>query len=768
MTLWRHICSLPNPGIQGAPRELFYPDTPEGHARAEEFAQRENRPGRGVYDCIGKLKDGAHSRSKETVVELDHVIADIDLKNIAEPSDHVLQTLRGLVLPPSEVRDSGFGLHAIWYLNEPANDDSLEQAEDLMKRVAALLAADPAPTHRAALLRRPGTDNTKNGAPRKVCVIDSKAAAYDITELGDMIDLYDGRPLLTRKQKAKANGRDPESEGGTYEPAESEDSSTHEPVDVGARLAAMQFEGPGDTSIHNTQLAVTASMLRAGVTLDCVVDDVTAATRRAVANDPRAAAWDWKAERWCIERMAYDFVNKHPELIDLLPDPLLQSWRKREAAGDTHIKVVWWAFRNRWCVKSRRSKTDEDVAGATGDDTGPCPRSDGGPKAKAATTKKTIRAIPFAAFDEASLPPREFLFGKHYQRGQCTATIGPGGAGKTSYSQVEAVAMATIRNLLGEQPEERLRVWLHNGDDDRIECNRRIAAICRHYNVPMSELEGFLFITSKSDFQIKLASGNGTLVVDHASITQIVDTITENQIDAAIFDPLITLHAVAENDNPKMNAVIHLFGQIAEDCNCGIELCHHTRKLLSGGEGYGVDDGRGASAIRDALRATRVINAMTVDEARNAGIPEEERLFYLRVNRGKANYLPPAVKAAWFKFENITLLNGDNVGVLGPWQYPGQESPAAEITETQRIAEQVFMQLLARLTLEGREASDRKNSSSYAPTVFAEEREAKIANVGKKVLEIAMRRLFETKRIRAVVEGRHQRHQIVINQTTGA
>jgi hypothetical protein len=196
----------------------------------------------------------------------------------------VLQTLRGLVLPPSEVRDSGFGLHAIWHLKEPAIDQLLEQAEALMKRMAALLAADPAPTHRAALLRRPGTDNTKNGAPRKVCVIDSKAAAYDVTELGDMVDLYDGRPLLTRKQKAKANGRDRGSEDGT-----------HEPVDVEARLSAMQFEGPGDTGIHNTQLAVTASMLRAGVTVDCVVDDVTAATRRAVAGDPRAAAWDWKA-----------------------------------------------------------------------------------------------------------------------------------------------------------------------------------------------------------------------------------------------------------------------------------------------------------------------------------------------------------------------------------------------------------------------------------------------------------------------------------------
>jgi hypothetical protein len=30
---------------------------------------------------------------------------------------------------------------------------------------------------------------------------------------------------------------------------------------------------------------------------------------------------------------------------------------------------------------------------------------------------------------------------------------------------VEGVAMATARNLLGEQPTERLRVWFHNGED---------------------------------------------------------------------------------------------------------------------------------------------------------------------------------------------------------------------------------------------------------------------------------------------------------------
>ena len=56
--------------------------------------------------------------------------------------------------------------------------------------------------------------------------------------------------------------------------------------------------------------------------------------------------------------------------------------------------------------------------------------------------------------------------------------------------------MATCRNLLGEQPEQRLRVWLHNGEDPRDEINRRLAAICQHYKIPQEELQGYLWTTS--------------------------------------------------------------------------------------------------------------------------------------------------------------------------------------------------------------------------------------------------------------------------------
>jgi hypothetical protein len=56
----RLICALPNPGRPGAPRGMFYPDTPEGEKRAAEFTKQQDRPGWGVFECAClRFKDDA-------------------------------------------------------------------------------------------------------------------------------------------------------------------------------------------------------------------------------------------------------------------------------------------------------------------------------------------------------------------------------------------------------------------------------------------------------------------------------------------------------------------------------------------------------------------------------------------------------------------------------------------------------------------------------------------------------------------------------------
>jgi RecA-family ATPase len=193
--------------------------------------------------------------------------------------------------------------------------------------------------------------------------------------------------------------------------------------------------------------------------------------------------------------------------------------------------------------------------------------------------------------------------------------------------------------------------------------------------------------------------------IDHRLVKCIAEQIGDNAIDVAAFDPLVTLHAVSESDPGKMDAVVRIFGKIADTQNCAIDISHHTRK---GPPGAGpadldLDDMRGAKAIGDAMRAVRILNHMSKQDAESAGLHEMERTLHFRIDRGKANYSPPAKVATWRKFTNVDLPNGDAVGVVIPWLYPGQDgAPSPERSERERETERVFLTTLERLRVAGR------------------------------------------------------------------
>jgi AAA domain len=61
---------------------------------------------------------------------------------------------------------------------------------------------------------------------------------------------------------------------------------------------------------------------------------------------------------------------------------------------------------------------------------------------------REITATPFVWRDPRMIPPRQWLYGKHYIRKFISATVAPGGLGKTSLVLVEKIAMATGKPLL--------------------------------------------------------------------------------------------------------------------------------------------------------------------------------------------------------------------------------------------------------------------------------------------------------------------------------
>ena len=137
---------------------------------------------------------------------------------------------------------------------------------------------------------------------------------------------------------------------------------------------------------------------------------------------------------------------------------------------------------------------------------------------------------------------------------------------------------------------------------------------------------------------------------------------------------------------------------------------------------------------------------MLAAEAAKLGLDEHERNLYFRTDRDKGNYVrPEARNARWHKFESVVIGNEDDVGVITRWTYP--EGDALDQSKAAQHDNQVFLILLDRFTAEGRHVN-HVSGPNFAPSVFAKEPEAVISGVTKNRFAVAMRRLFNAKKIR--------------------
>lgn len=267
--------------------------------------------------------------------------------------------------------------------------------------------------------------------------------------------------------------------------------------------------------------------------------------------------------------------------------------------------------------------------------------------------------------DFAALPRRQWLYGQHYIRKFCSLTVAPGGLGKSTLVLMEAVAMATGRPLLGVAVPQRLKVIYFNAEDPLDEIKARVAAICIAFKIDQSELVGQLFVASGRDQELNLAQGEAGDLIE-AAFQMVSGFVRYYGVDAVILDPLANMH-----DSPETNELMRRLGRrlsrLAEERNCAIEIVHHTRKL-NGNEAT-VEDSRGGSALIGAVRAARVLNPMSAEEATRFGLPTHIDHFKIEA-AGKSNLARSAEKAEWFERFGVLLPNGDWVASLRRWDVP--------------------------------------------------------------------------------------------------
>lgn len=292
-----------------------------------------------------------------------------------------------------------------------------------------------------------------------------------------------------------------------------------------------------------------------------------------------------------------------------------------------------------------------------------------------------LSITPYQGRDPATLQRREWVYPGLYVKKFLSVTISPGGLGKTGLAIVEALAMATGRDLLGDGfTGPPRRVWFWNGEDPFDELVRQVEAAKIHYGISDADIGGRLFMDSGRDLEIKLArAAKGDTQLDRAIIAELTEEIVARQIDVAVFDPFVTIHAVPESSNDAIDQVATALAQIANDTNCAIGIVAHTRKLVPGsGMEITADDNRGASALVNKARVARVLNRMTKEEAQKAGIAEGAHQRYFRVggDGNKQNLTPPSEDKTWRYNASVTLPNGfqdepgDSVRVCTPWSWP--------------------------------------------------------------------------------------------------
>lgn len=369
--------------------------------------------------------------------------------------------------------------------------------------------------------------------------------------------------------------------------------------------------------------------------------------------------------------LAQHFKDKN---IYILPD--------NDQAGEDHAKLVTEVLlgvaRSMRVVRLPGLPPKGDVsdwieAGGTVDDLADLLRH--APECKAEDPPPPpIHATLYQWREPTDIPRREWVYGNLLIRKFVTATVAPGGVGKSSLIAAETLAQVSAKSLLGVWVPAPLRVWLWNLEDPQEETERKLQAAAIHYDLGSEDIADRLFVDSGRDQQLVIATTiRGDAVVAVPVVDALVAEIIARQIDVVVVDPFVSCHRVPENDNGAQDLVVKEWGRVADRGNCAVHLVDHTRKMSAELE-VTTESARGGKAKTDACRVVRAVNRMSKEEGERAGV-ENHRLFF-RTYNDKANLHPPAEKADWFRLNSVSLGNGplgapgDDVGVVSTWEWP--------------------------------------------------------------------------------------------------
>ena len=603
-----------------------------------------NNRGAGIFVTVNATD--LKGRKTENVIKVRALFVDLDGAR--------LDPVTACSTPPHIVVESSPGRwHCYWLVS----DVPLDQFETLQRRLAARFSGDTSVYDLPRVLRLPGFVHQK-GAPflSALQAVDVQRPQYTLQQVLDAFPPPSASEAEEGQEKlSRTNGQDHQRR--RHKHYREDDPG---PVKLDKIKAALEVI---DSGPYETWLRVGGALYHELGEYGFGVFD------KWSAQSPKYQPEECK-EKW---RNIRDLTEFTAGTIFYLADQADPSWRDRY---HEEVRRNWYDHLR----DAHRASTGGDAAGANAGASGSAGTAGAG---TAPPNPPLMSATLYVWIDPANIPMRDWLYGRLLIRKFVTATVAPGGLGKSSLITAEALSQVSGKEILGVTPKGQLRVWLWNLEDPQEETQRKIQAAAKRYGLKAEDLGNRLFVDSGRDRPLVIATmtRDGPAIV-RPVVDALVAEIIDKQIDILIVDPFVSCHELPENDNTAQDMVIKEWGRIAERGNCAVHLVDHTRKMGSLESEVTAESSGGAKAKTDAARVVRVVNRMSKDDGDKAGV-KNHRLHF-RTYSDKANLAPPADKSDWFELKSVDLGNGpgmeiggvkldgpgDSVGVVQVWQWP--------------------------------------------------------------------------------------------------
>lgn len=361
--------------------------------------------------------------------------------------------------------------------------------------------------------------------------------------------------------------------------------------------------------------------------------------------------------------------------------------------------------------------------------------SEAKPWAPSKTTE--LPPLPFinmSNWDSEPVPEQEWAVPDRVPLGQTTLFTGEGGYGKSTLQLHLCAAHALGLGWLNTLPEPGPAIFFEAEDGEKT-IHRRLAAIANHYGVIFGDMiQGGLHVISLFGHDAVLAtptrSGKIEPTTLYGQLLQAAEDIKPKMIGIASSANVFT---GSEIDRTQTQQFIGLLNRLAMTASGSVVLISHPSLT-----GINTDTGlSGSTQWHNAVRARFYLKGIKVEAGEQPDNDVRELVF-------KKNQFGPMSASIVLRYRDGLFLPEAGMS--------GLDKVAREAK-----AEEIFIDLLKRFASEGRNVSHNNTGRTYAPTIFANESEAKKHRLRKAELEAAMSRLFEAKKIHVENYGRPSR-----------